>query len=729
MGIVKNGLTAYWHASQGVSGTKWSNIAPGNLGKRDMTLLNGAVTKPEGIYFNGTGAYASTKDNGYVPTNTLTVESIVTVHKINPTTIRDLVFLAPLDSYTESVTPVLVWFDVSMIILETKPGFYAGGSNLETGNPDVLPYTVPIATNLHLQMTINYTSQSAKLYVNGKLAGSLKSGTPPSTNTDLMMAQALSQGGGGEMTVKSARIYNRILSDAELTQNYQTGDAVGLEDTPPPVVGRSVPISASTGVASIVSGSLRAGVKLRASTAHSTTTTGKLQATVKLASEVSAISTNVPANLRIGTQLTGSSGSASTLTGKTSRKRGVKASIGVTGNMSITKLGTQARMSSSVAVKGSITDAKLTARVPLSSEVLAVSNVPPASLDNSKQPLALDAIQATSTVKATKLLVQARMKSAGNTVSTAQGKMTARVPLASEAHAIVDVQPSTLGVSKNAITLSSIQATSTMSDAQLVSKVQMASNTASRSNLNSVKLLKHSKLGTATLEAKSTGTGDLRIRVSLGATIQSALTSNSVPLRKKVGYRASSTSTSKLTGKTGIRRGIASMIQVVAVLKATTSIELGVLASVTSAHSSSKATMKRRAGINGLPNQVSALLEDVRLYLRTNLQASTGATSRIQGRMGILLPLASKAVLAPADLEAVLKRATGIHAKVSTSEAILAGILSTTIDVFLIGEYAVVSIMRGGAQTVEVLEGRSTQVVKMRGGKDFEVPLQGRVIK
>jgi len=237
MVIVKNGLVAYWNYKQGVINGNWNNIAPSTLGKHNM-ILGGATLRTQGVYFDGVDDTAETSDSSYNISSEITIESICVVHNfVIATFIKGLLLLSAIANEMDGneMYALTSWIDYTAIIPNLRAGFYFSG--VGDGIPLTAPYIIPLNTTLHVQCTLNTTTGLVRVFVNGALIGSTSTNIKPSTGNKL--ATGYLDGLGAEMTLQSTRVYNRILSDSELAQNYQNGSEIGLSDTPvsnPPTV-------------------------------------------------------------------------------------------------------------------------------------------------------------------------------------------------------------------------------------------------------------------------------------------------------------------------------------------------------------------------------------------------------------------------------------------------------------------------------------------------------------
>lgn len=222
-GIVKNGLTAYWNYKQGVSGGKWNNIAPSTLGKHNMDIT-GAINRADGMYFDGVDDVAKTTGFTYTIPKDFTIE-VISTYISWKSAFKSVFFLSGLDDYGDFL-PLIVWLDYTQLMPGLPEGFPFGGIDIKTGYPFIVPYTMVPNKPLHIQATISYSTGKANLFINNELLAT--SPTQDFSGTPVNLATGQVETLGAETVTKSMRLYNRILTDEELLQNYQNGENVGL---------------------------------------------------------------------------------------------------------------------------------------------------------------------------------------------------------------------------------------------------------------------------------------------------------------------------------------------------------------------------------------------------------------------------------------------------------------------------------------------------------------------
>ncbi|KRE33442.1 LamG-like jellyroll fold domain-containing protein [Paenibacillus sp. Soil724D2] len=213
MGIVTDGLVAYYHYKQGVNGATWNNIAPANVGKLNGAIA-GAVLQANGMYFDGLSGTKVTVLNDPLLqiTNNITIEVIFSSDTLAPRT--SLLHKNYNGEYS------LVW--------ETT-----GGLNAYWG-------TTATLYNVHGMAGVNaatLTTGTFRRNLAATTAGWVKNGIPYSSIADTKPTARTTTGdlliGNGYVAgfkgiIVAVRIYNRALSDAEVAQNYAVGNEVGL---------------------------------------------------------------------------------------------------------------------------------------------------------------------------------------------------------------------------------------------------------------------------------------------------------------------------------------------------------------------------------------------------------------------------------------------------------------------------------------------------------------------
>lgn len=250
MAIVTNGLIGYWHALQGVNGTTWDNIAPETSPLYPMTLSGSGThaVDANGMVFNGTNDKALNNSFDASPT-TFTIEILYTPAVMGGSTVSgrssaiDEFYTALFSSGNMQTN----WRTNSNSI-----GYYSAGGH---------------AVNTQVLDSIVWDGTNFTLYVNGAFNTSSDSSIVFKLQTRLAIGVeitgASSFGGYYNGRIIAVRVYNRVLTAAEVAQNYQNGTAVGLSATPVVVhmgetQGTAVATTSGTGVITLPAESIGA---------------------------------------------------------------------------------------------------------------------------------------------------------------------------------------------------------------------------------------------------------------------------------------------------------------------------------------------------------------------------------------------------------------------------------------------------------------------------------------
>lgn len=231
--IVQNGLIGYWNTKQGVNGSVWENIAPSTVGKYNGAIT-GAISQANGMYFDGV--------DDFVKIPALQAGDGSNKYEV------EIYFQAPFTVSSGSNMPLIgksslnyTGFVFSILALG------AGDDGLSiAGQNSMINYTIPKNTTVKLAMSVDITTQTFSIYFNdvslvanqvmegakmlGFTGGDYRIGSEEAEN----LSPSFFKG-----HIKSVKIYNRHLTDAERTQNSSFGVEVGLSAPPdesPPVV-------------------------------------------------------------------------------------------------------------------------------------------------------------------------------------------------------------------------------------------------------------------------------------------------------------------------------------------------------------------------------------------------------------------------------------------------------------------------------------------------------------
>lgn len=204
--IVTNGLIAYYHHKQGISGSNWSNIVPAN-GIGNATLSGGNLT-PSGYYFDGSTIlhlpYISYSNNNL----TLELGFVIEDGKVT----------YPLFIKGVTTNNLNVQFDSDQYYpsLKGRVDFYIGNSYTHF-------FSYSPISNTYDQFALTRNGTLEKTYYNSNYQSQA---TFAFTANDLGFVDI---GDGLRGHLKYIRIYNRVLSNSEIQQNYQAGsENIGL---------------------------------------------------------------------------------------------------------------------------------------------------------------------------------------------------------------------------------------------------------------------------------------------------------------------------------------------------------------------------------------------------------------------------------------------------------------------------------------------------------------------
>jgi hypothetical protein len=214
--IVTNGLVGYWNSLKGVNGSTWLNIAPNN--SESNGVISGATIS---TLNNSTGMYLASGTTNHidipVPTALQSVTSATLEFRVN----------------TDSTSGNIV------ISSDTKKLLYVYNNGIPlTGifdttytdwryNPPGTPFTNNVDN--YITITADTSTGTITIYVNGVQKGSYTTTIGTISNDNVFR---LGNWGSNTMAksaiIDNIRMYNRVLTQAEITQNYNNGNAIGL---------------------------------------------------------------------------------------------------------------------------------------------------------------------------------------------------------------------------------------------------------------------------------------------------------------------------------------------------------------------------------------------------------------------------------------------------------------------------------------------------------------------
>lgn len=234
MPIVTDGLVGYWHYKQGISGTAWANISPNTLGQYDASLV-GVIVKPEGIYMDGVDDQIGTNTQTLSPLSEYTFESRFIRQK------NAYAILAQVYDNAEGITFSIGIQDTSnsnfaFIQLGAKNGTTTYGENVVSSSKVQLNQVYNVAVSVKLTGAIGCI---IKVYLDGvkiyeRTNTSVNNLEPLYGMALAFGTQVLFESSKLQGIIKANRLYNRVLTDAEILQNYNVGEEIGLTAEPTP---------------------------------------------------------------------------------------------------------------------------------------------------------------------------------------------------------------------------------------------------------------------------------------------------------------------------------------------------------------------------------------------------------------------------------------------------------------------------------------------------------------
>lgn len=241
MAIVTGGLMGYWNSRQGVNGTTWANLAGA---APTLQLINGVtVTEKDtrGLFFDGVaaGTQATAYDFGRDGTVPFTIE--IGFEPTDISTTGTLKYFLGSDGTTASSVAGWDHYQGTVAYNTSAYGYMPSGYHL-TATPVILTFRFDPAVNASQQ----------DLYVNGAFnssMGAVHPGALPVLTTNM---EFINVKGNNSLPcyVSFLRVYNRALTDSEISQNFQNGTAVGLSAPPTGTTYTDSPTLTAVGVAS-----------------------------------------------------------------------------------------------------------------------------------------------------------------------------------------------------------------------------------------------------------------------------------------------------------------------------------------------------------------------------------------------------------------------------------------------------------------------------------------------
>lgn len=219
MALITNGLQLYYNSKQGVTSGAVQNISPNTSGQYNLTLTGSIPAQADGLLFS-----AGTSATGTLP---------IAMNGVRNFTIEAWIKPNSSDGY---------------------PTIYMGGPDgvgyewYLYGNPIELEYYSPpdgymntpstgigLNTLFHIAVTFDAATGRGRCYINGVATSSYIPGSPlalapPSATVQTFQLSVPDAPFLGHIAV--FRIYDRVLTDAEIQLNNQVGTDVGISNDP-----------------------------------------------------------------------------------------------------------------------------------------------------------------------------------------------------------------------------------------------------------------------------------------------------------------------------------------------------------------------------------------------------------------------------------------------------------------------------------------------------------------
>lgn len=212
-GIVTNGLVGYWNSKQGVSGTTWANIAPATQGQYNGTMVGVSVTA------NGMDFQANP--------NSVTIPVPDAMKVVTNATFecRMIADDGWMDVVSQSDGRELFWIGPDILVP-------SGLFDADHYTDKFTIYTQMANTIVYLTVTADLTTNRITWYFYYPATGTTVSeyyataiGTMAAGNVFLLSGTAGARYYG---ILDNVRIYNRVLTAAEIAKNRAVGTDVGL---------------------------------------------------------------------------------------------------------------------------------------------------------------------------------------------------------------------------------------------------------------------------------------------------------------------------------------------------------------------------------------------------------------------------------------------------------------------------------------------------------------------
>lgn len=304
-GISQSGLIGYLNSKQGKSGATWQNLAPTGGSNASFRGGAGTTTDPQGsglMYWDGVD------DDAQIPTTPIHTTSHTVEFWLRPDRAGNSQILASGGASIETLTGTgsapLIYYD-------------AISSGHET--------TQSLTFNQLYHVVFTRATDVHKWYVNGALDSSFTSTTAGfedlTDTTPFNLAYAVLVNFQG--VLDSIKVYDRTISEEEITQNFIFGTGVGLADELPPttpvihsVSGTADAVATVTGDATIVSQQTIHLVSGQMDSASAVSVS--VSQVHKVSGQIAGSTFSVPQNLKTVYNANGNAGAISTVTGDAS---------------------------------------------------------------------------------------------------------------------------------------------------------------------------------------------------------------------------------------------------------------------------------------------------------------------------------------------------------------------------------------------------------------------------
>jgi len=227
MGVVTNGLIAYWNAQQGISGTTWSNIAPSNETKYALTLANTTI-EADRVLFKGLTTSRALSSENITGVTSHTIEMF-----INADALYEFAYGVPFYAITTMSNRGGFILNTSKDVnrleysdTSTASTFAITPNNSIVKGSIIQIFAIVDALDLSVSLGVNGSilTRTTTTFSNlPKLVGLITLGVRKYNTSYFDPFKGY---------IYSTKIYNRVLTPEEITQNYNNGINIGLVNKP-----------------------------------------------------------------------------------------------------------------------------------------------------------------------------------------------------------------------------------------------------------------------------------------------------------------------------------------------------------------------------------------------------------------------------------------------------------------------------------------------------------------